>query len=293
MSQIIKNQYKIVLLGDGAVGKSSLRQKYVGEKINTNYSMTVGVDFSVKRDRIEHEDVVTQIFDLAGQSRHKLSRKEYYKNSNGAIIVFDLTRPKTFQNIPNWLSEFLENNNNQMVPFILIGNKSDLRIQNGGGVSSEKAQEYAKHLSEWSGFHVPYFETNIFNDSHNEDINKVFHKLIKNIEHPQIFEIDQSFQDVSDSNSETVESIIPKILIESYDLALSCYEGIGQVRTIQLSLNGYHSREQALSLSLEELAKILSLEISDANVIHQSIMSGKIKNSIFKIIERKLMKTDL
>ena len=168
--------FKIVLLGDGAVGKTALRTRYLGEGFKKSYSMTIGADFAVKRVNLDGHEIVAQIWDLAGQIRFQSVREVYYQGATGALLVFDITRGETFENIPNWITELLENNNNRVVPMVLIGNKSDLRDENS--ITTESALEYATELSKWAGFEIPYFETSALDGS---GVEEAFLTLVKNM----------------------------------------------------------------------------------------------------------------
>jgi len=161
METNVKRTFKIVLIGDGAVGKTSLRKNYMGESFEEEYLMTIGADFAVKYIPYEDYTVGLQIWDLAGQPRFSDVRKSYYAGAYGAIVVFDITRPVTFQNTDFWINELIKNNNNLLVPMILIGNKVDLRGATPKEVQVSKitAAAYAETLSEWGGFKVPYIET--------------------------------------------------------------------------------------------------------------------------------------
>ena len=89
--------FKITLLGDGAVGKTSLRKTYLGEGFKDGYSMTIGADFAVKRLRIDDQDFVAQIWDLAGQQRFSAVREVYYRGTSGCLLVFDISRRSVFR----------------------------------------------------------------------------------------------------------------------------------------------------------------------------------------------------
>lgn len=150
--------YKVVLLGDGAVGKTSMRQQYLGKGFKEGYSMTIGADFCVKRVELSNMVVTFQIWDLAGQQRFDVVREVYYRGSSGALLVFDVSNPRSFENLPSWLNELTKNNYDRIVPIVLIGNKTDLR----GTVPclpKEAGQQYASALTSWTGFEVPYLET--------------------------------------------------------------------------------------------------------------------------------------
>ena len=154
--------YKIIIVGDGGVGKTSLRSRFFGEGFKTQYMMTIGADFAVKRQRIDEEDYILHFWDLAGQPRFKDIRSTYYDNCSGIVLVFDLTMPHTLTNVPQWITELSNNNSGDIkqIPMILLGNKLDLRGEPGVElVSNEEGIEYAKELSKWANQEVKYFET--------------------------------------------------------------------------------------------------------------------------------------
>ena len=175
MSQRI---FKITLLGEGAVGKTSLRRRYLGEGFTKGYSMTIGADFAVKKVYIEGVEYTLQIWDLAGQQRFSAVREVYYRGTSGSLLVFDITRPETYEAIPNWLHELIRNNKNRIVPMVLIGNKADIRDTNPYSVPREYAEQYAESLAKWSGFEVPYIETSA---KTGENVESAFETLAKQI----------------------------------------------------------------------------------------------------------------
>lgn len=124
-----------------------------------DYLMTIGADFAVKKLKVDLRDVTLQIWDLAGQQRFSTVREVYYRGAAGALLLFDITRPETYELIPNWINELVRNNKNRIVPMVLIGNKVDLRDKVSKSVPKEYAQQYAQSLSQWSTFDVPYIET--------------------------------------------------------------------------------------------------------------------------------------
>lgn len=172
--------FKIVLIGDGAVGKTSLRRNYLGKSFRENYLMTIGADFSVKQVPYEDYTVNLQIWDLAGQPRFSEVRGAYYTNCYGALVIFDVTRPNTFTNVDYWINELIRFNDNKLVPMVIIGNKVDLRgstpqeIQ----VDSNSAMAYAATLSDWGGLKVDYIETSAMSG---QNVNSAFERLIDKI----------------------------------------------------------------------------------------------------------------
>lgn len=172
--------FKVVLIGDGAVGKTSLRRNYLGKSFRENYLMTIGADFSVKQVPYEDYIVNLQIWDLAGQPRFSEVRGAYYQNCYGAIVVFDVTRPNTFTNIDFWINELIKYNDQKLVPMVIVGNKSDLRgttpveIQ----VDRDSAIAYASTLSEWGSLKIDYIETSALSG---QNVSSAFERLIDRI----------------------------------------------------------------------------------------------------------------
>ncbi len=129
-SEVPEFAVKITLLGDGAVGKSSLRRQYMGKGFTKSHLMTLGADFAQKRVKLDNDKNVTlHIWDIAGQESFEKIRKRFLMNSQGALIVFDLTRHDTFMNIPRWFKELWEINPGKRIPTLIVGNKMDLSDQ--------------------------------------------------------------------------------------------------------------------------------------------------------------------
>ena len=168
----------MTLLGEGGVGKTALRHRYLGQGFKDNYNMTIGADFAAKKATVDGIDITAQIWDLAGQQRFNSVRATYYKGCVGALLVFDITRLDTYNIIPSWLEELMSNNNDKIVPLVLIGNKADLRGYGENEVHADDARQYAKMLSDWSGFSVPYIETSAKSGL---NVEEAFQTLLKNV----------------------------------------------------------------------------------------------------------------
>jgi small GTP-binding protein len=171
-----RTSYKVVLLGDPRVGKTSIRRSYLGAVFEQDYNVTLGADFAVKR--LPDNNNVLQIWDLAGQAVYKSVRSGYYKGAEGAILIYDITRPETFKNVAKWLDEMLSVSD-QMIPLILVANKIDLKTDGSPFVSHKDGKNYADVLTNWSGFDVPYIESSAMTG---ENIDKIFQDLIGEIE---------------------------------------------------------------------------------------------------------------
>ena len=117
--------YKICLLGDQGVGKTSLKQSFFGIPFHSHYMMTMGIDFTLKEVEIEGETIQLQLWDVSGHPSVKHVRKRYIQDADGIILVFDLTRERSFQNIIAWIKEIIVNCTKPVV-LQIIGNKADL-----------------------------------------------------------------------------------------------------------------------------------------------------------------------
>ena len=116
--------FKILMIGNPFVGKSSIFTQYVDNSYSDLTFSTMGVDFKIKTLKINNKYIKLQLWDTAGQERFKTLTRSYYRGSHGIIIVFDITNRDSFNNIRNWLYEI--NKYSENVCNILVGNKIDL-----------------------------------------------------------------------------------------------------------------------------------------------------------------------
>ena len=117
--------FKVLLLGNSDVGKSSLILRYVDQVWSDTFVPTIGVDFKVKSLEIDNKQIKMQIWDTAGQERFRNVISSYFSGSHGILLIYDITNRDSFKNLESWLLE-IEKNASQNVLKILIGNKSDL-----------------------------------------------------------------------------------------------------------------------------------------------------------------------
>ncbi|MHA2366060.1 MAG: Rab family GTPase [Candidatus Hodarchaeales archaeon] len=119
-------QKKVLLLGDGAVGKTSLVHRYVEGVFQERYKATIGVDIFSKNVTTANGDCELQLWDLSGQTHFSAVRGKFYQKAQGALLVFDLTNRPSFENLDNWISEAKNAMDGEEMPMVIIGNKSDL-----------------------------------------------------------------------------------------------------------------------------------------------------------------------
>lgn len=117
--------FKVVIIGDSAVGKSNLLSRYARNEFNLHSKATIGVEFQTQSMEIDGKEVKAQIWDTAGQERFRAVTSAYYRGAVGALIVYDITRRTTFHSVTRWLQE-LDSHSETTVARMLIGNKSDL-----------------------------------------------------------------------------------------------------------------------------------------------------------------------
>lgn len=138
---------KVVVVGDAAVGKTSLIVRYVKGVFNPSYIITLGVNFFIQDINIGDNTLRLQIWDTAGQERFGPVRQKYYKGARGAVVVFDLARSESFDRLDFWVKEVKQACGD--IPIVFVGNKADLRPV----VTAEQIQDFA------AGYHLSYIET--------------------------------------------------------------------------------------------------------------------------------------
>ena len=138
----------VVMLGDVSVGKTCLVKRLVNEDLPRRSAPTVGIEYVNKVFEMKDGGrLMTQIWDTAGQEKYKAICMHHYKNAVGAIIIYDITRLKTFENCENWMTDF-KMQANEKAKIVLFGNKLDVveTEPNMRRVEKSTAQEWAtKH----------------------------------------------------------------------------------------------------------------------------------------------------
>ncbi len=158
--------FKLILGGDGAVGKTSMVHRFVENEFLKDYKSTIGTSIMKKECKFDGLDSTVRfvLWDLAGQSQFKKVRKSYLSSAEAGILAFDVTNPVSFQNVENWHKEILSVS--PSISLILVGNKIDL--EDGRLVSREDGEKTAESLG------IPYIETSA---KTGESINDAFRML--------------------------------------------------------------------------------------------------------------------
>ncbi|XP_069615372.1 ras-related protein Rab-38 [Ranitomeya imitator] len=168
--------YKILVIGDLGVGKTSIIKRYVHQNFSPHYRATIGVDFALKVLSWDSDTVVRlQLWDIAGQERFGNMTRVYYREAVGAFIVFDVTRPATFEAVTKWkedLDSKLTLSNGLPVSAVLLANKCD-QGKDGFKNNCSKMDQFCKE----HGF-VGWFETSA---KENINIDEASRCLVKHI----------------------------------------------------------------------------------------------------------------
>merc|ERR1711871_743890 len=134
--------FKYIIVGDMGVGKSCLLHQFTEQKFLPDSSHTIGVEFGMRMIETMGKTVKLQIWDTAGQERFRAVTRNYYRGAAGALLVYDVTRRSTYQNLSTWLSDARRHLTNPNTVIMLVGNKTDLAKQRQ--VTFEEASKFAE-----------------------------------------------------------------------------------------------------------------------------------------------------
>ena len=142
--------FKLILIGNSGVGKSSIIQRYMKNTFEESYKCTIGVDFLMKTLNLNGKTVKLQLWDTAGQEKYKSMVASYYRGANVALVIFDITNHASFDSLPVWIENYYKNGPEEK-NIILIGNKKDMEE------SRQVTRQEAEIFSETNN--MMYFET--------------------------------------------------------------------------------------------------------------------------------------
>ena len=194
--QTHKYLFRICLLGDAAVGKTSLLTRFCDDSFKENYNNTIGVDFRVVTLKFKNIISKLHIWDTAGQERFRSLALNYLNNSHGFIFVYDITNKQSFNNVINWINLAYEKNKNSIVNF-LVGNKNDKEEERA--VTEEEGKNLAEEKK------LLFLETSAKKDN---NVQKLFYYILyKFLEYYKNNEYKEDEQvKLSNGNSEEIST---------------------------------------------------------------------------------------
>jgi Ras-related protein Rab-35 len=160
--------FKLLIIGDSGVGKSSLLLRFSDNTFSQNYITTIGVDFKIRTIDMDGMRIKLQIWDTAGQERFRTITSTYYRGTHGVIVVYDVTNGETFSNVKRWLSEIDQNCDS--VQRILVGNKCE--DKENRVVLEEDARRLATAIK------VDYYETSA---KDNLNVQEMFNAITRQV----------------------------------------------------------------------------------------------------------------
>ncbi|MHA1219704.1 MAG: Rab family GTPase [Candidatus Heimdallarchaeaceae archaeon] len=166
--------FKVVLMGEGSVGKTSIRSQFMGVGFKSEYIKTIGADFASKAIILGDNKVHFQIWDLAGQAMYKHVRSSFYSGCKCGFLVCDLTSPETLEKLDQWVEEAVEHSGGFLKIFIILGNKHDLvdKIK----VKQEDIDKLLEKIKKMKGIDSAYLQTSALTG---ENISEAFNIMGK------------------------------------------------------------------------------------------------------------------
>ena len=160
---------KFIVIGDSSVGKSNILLRYTQNEFNQEYQSTIGVEFGAKNIKINNKIYRIQIWDTAGQENFRSITRAYYKNSVCALVVYDITKRESFENVQSWIQD-CRNQSPKTIIMVLVGNKNDL--ENERDVSFDEGEQFAKNNN------MIFYETSA---KTGKNVNEIFENTVNNI----------------------------------------------------------------------------------------------------------------
>ncbi|MHA1281252.1 MAG: Rab family GTPase [Promethearchaeota archaeon] len=195
-------RFKFVIVGDGAVGKTSLVRRFTENKFDKDYKSTIGLNIVSHTFNLLDNEITCSIWDVGGQKHFERFRQTYYLGAQAAFIVFDLTNRQTFENVEYWYDEIRKYGNKKDIVIMLVGNKSDLKKKRK--VSYEEGLRMADKLSEMHNSLVSYIETSALDGTRvDEAFQTIAYLFIMKTK-------EQEQKEIQEEVAELIKSIIAK-----------------------------------------------------------------------------------
>jgi Ras-related protein Rab-7A len=168
-----KTFLKVIVLGDMGVGKTSLIKRYANNTFSNTYKATIGADFLSKDVMLDDRQVTLQIWDTAGQERFQSLGTAFYRGADAVILVYDVTNPKSFEQLSVWRDEFLINfmKSPDNVTFLVLGNKCD---------KIEDIKVPISRAEPWIKQHDIFYHSHV-SAKNSTNVEQVFQKLVGKI----------------------------------------------------------------------------------------------------------------
>jgi len=168
--------FKLALLGDKGVGKRALRELYFGYRKDFGEEENNLLKFSIKRVKVDGREIVFQVWEFNSGDEYEALREIHYRGVRAAILVFDVTNPSTYQNLPFWLEELWKKAGK--VPLIICGNKKNQRAgkERKDITVPEHGKVYCNKIKEKTGIEIQYIETD---EDTGENLEEAFQFLAK------------------------------------------------------------------------------------------------------------------
>jgi len=148
------HQFKVLMIGDSGVGKSSLFHRYANDQFTPNFLPTIGIDYKIKNVTMDDKHGVKRtirlsLWDTAGQERFRTITKQYFRGAHGMALVYDSTDRASFENVDNWLSQVEQQDGGDGVVIILVANKCDhpyqaVSVEEGQALADERGIKFFK-----------------------------------------------------------------------------------------------------------------------------------------------------
>jgi len=184
MARDYDHLFKLLIIGDSGVGKSSILLRFADNMFSGSYITTIGVDFKIRTIDVGGERIKLQIWDTAGQERFRTITSTYYRGTHGVIVVYDVTNAESFVNVKRWLHEI--DQNCDVVNKVLVGNKNDQ--PENKVVETEDAKRFALQMG------VETFETSAKDNINIEDVFQHITKLVLKTKKDQQVKADEAKQ---------------------------------------------------------------------------------------------------